>query len=82
MACVIELYREMTEEDDAPTPGTQKQVVDFILADPELCPEASDWARAAEIGEATTNALGARESVSAYACLSAIDETIVTLAPG
>ena len=36
LAYVIELYRELTEENGAPTLGTQNQVVDFILADPEL----------------------------------------------
>ena len=36
MAYVIELYREMTEENGAPMLGTQNQVVDYILAEPEL----------------------------------------------
>ena len=36
LAYVIELYRELTDENGAPTLGTQNQIVDFILADPEL----------------------------------------------
>ena len=36
LAYAIELYRELTEENGAPSLGTQNQVVDFILADPEL----------------------------------------------
>lgn len=56
MTYVIELYREMTQENGAPTLGTQNRVVDFILADPELCLAVSDWARAFEIEEAATNA--------------------------
>jgi hypothetical protein len=55
MAYVVELYREMTEENGAPTLGTQNQVVEFILADPELCLAVSPWARTAEIEEATTH---------------------------
>ena len=54
MAYVVELHREMTEENGAPTLGTQNQVVEFILADPELCLAVSRWAGTAEIEEATT----------------------------
>jgi len=36
VAYVIELFRELTEENGAPALGTQNQVVDFILADAEL----------------------------------------------
>jgi hypothetical protein len=54
MAYVIELYRELTEENGAPTLGIQNQVVDFILADPELREAVSDWARSVDIDEATT----------------------------
>ena len=35
---------ELTEENGAPTLGTQNQAVDFILADPELCRAVADWA--------------------------------------
>lgn len=55
MAYVIKLYHELTEENGAPTLGTQNQVVDFILADPELSRAVSDWARTVEIDEATTD---------------------------
>ena len=48
MAYVIELYRELTEENGAPSLGTQNQVVDFILADPELREAVARWARIAE----------------------------------
>jgi hypothetical protein len=51
---VIRLYDELTEENGAPTLGTQNQAVDFILADPELCRAVADWAGTTEIGEATT----------------------------
>ena len=54
LAYVIELYDELTEENGAPTLGTQNQAVDFILADPELCRAVADWARTTEIDEATT----------------------------
>ena len=54
VAYVIELYRELTEENGAPTLGTQNQTVDFILADPELRDAVASWARLAEIEEATT----------------------------
>jgi hypothetical protein len=37
LAYVIALYHELTEENGAPTLGTQNQAVDFILGDPELC---------------------------------------------
>ena len=54
IAYVIELYRELTEENGAPTLGTQNQTVDFILADPELRDAVARWARLAETEEATT----------------------------
>ena len=54
VAYVIELYRELTEENGAPALGTQNQSVDFILADPELRDAVTRWARLAEIEEATT----------------------------
>jgi hypothetical protein len=43
VAYAIELYRELTEENGAPSLGTQNQVVDFILADPELGAAAAHW---------------------------------------
>ena len=54
LAYVIRLYDELTEENGAPTLGTQNQAVDFILADPELCRAVAEWARTANIDEATT----------------------------
>ena len=51
---VIRLYDELTEENGAPTLGTQNQAVDFILADPELCRAVAAWAKTANIDEATT----------------------------
>src|SRR5438045_8807363 len=54
LAYVIRLYDELTEENGAPTLGTQNQAVDFILGDPELCRAVTDWATTTEIDEATT----------------------------
>src|SRR5438552_15844876 len=54
LAYVIELYHELTEENGAPTLGTQNQAVDFILADPELRHAVAAWAGTTEIDEATT----------------------------
>lgn len=41
---VIELYDELSQENGAPTLGTQNQVVDFILSDLELCAAVMQWA--------------------------------------
>jgi len=54
LAYAVALYRELTEENGAPTPGTQNQVVDFILADPERRRHVAAWAAAARVLEATT----------------------------
>ena len=54
LAYVIELYRELTVENGAPTLGTQNQGVDFIRADPELRRAVTAWAETAGIDEATT----------------------------
>jgi len=54
LAYAIELYRELSEENGAPSLGTQNQVVDFILADPELRAAAAHWAQLVESDEATT----------------------------
>lgn len=54
LAYVIALYEEVTEENGAPTLGTQNQAVDFILSDPELRQAVSAWAARTPIGEATT----------------------------
>ena len=50
---VAELYRELSQENGAPTLGTQNQAVEFILADPELRAAVVVWGRAAD-REATT----------------------------
>src|SRR5438874_1875511 len=57
IAYVIELYRELTAENGAPSLGTQNQVVEFILADPELREAAAQWGQAADPDEATTQPL-------------------------
>src|SRR4030088_3741988 len=54
LAYVIRLYDELTEENGAPTLGTQNQAIDFILADPELCRAVEEWAQTANIDEGTT----------------------------
>jgi hypothetical protein len=41
---VIALYRDLTAENGAPLPGTQNQVADAILADPDLCEYVRRWA--------------------------------------
>ena len=51
---VIEVYRELSEENGAPTPGTQNQAVNFILADPALRRGVQEWARRHRPDEATT----------------------------
>ena len=57
IAYVIELYRELTAENGAPSLGTQNQVVEFILADPELREAVVQWGQAADPDEATTQPL-------------------------
>lgn len=54
LAYVIELYRELSGENGAPSLGTQNQAVDFICADPELSRAIVEWGRRARIDEATT----------------------------
>ena len=54
LAYAIELYRELSEENGAPSLGTQNQVVDFILADPELRAAVAHWGRLVDSDEATT----------------------------
>jgi len=51
---VIRLHADLTSEHGAPTLGTQNQVVDFILADPELSRAVATWAAMPNIGEAST----------------------------
>ena len=54
LAYAIEVHRELSEENGATCLGTQNQVVDFTLADPELRAAVAHWARLAESDEATT----------------------------
>jgi hypothetical protein len=54
LAYVIELYRELSGENGAPTLGTQNQAVDFILADAERRRGVTEWSATASIEEATT----------------------------
>jgi hypothetical protein len=54
IAYTIELYRELTDENGAPSLGTQNQVVDLILADPHLRAAIEAWARTVQTEEATT----------------------------
>ncbi|MBV8889670.1 MAG: hypothetical protein JO305_08400 [Alphaproteobacteria bacterium] len=54
LAYVGELYRELSQENGAPTLGTQNQAVDFILTDAELSRAISAWARSHNTAEATT----------------------------
>jgi hypothetical protein len=53
LAYVTELYRELSAENGAPTLGTQNQVVDFILADPELRAAVAAWGNNEDTEEAT-----------------------------
>jgi hypothetical protein len=53
LAYVTELYRELSAENGAPTLGTQNQVVDFILADPQLLAAVAAWGNTEDTGEAT-----------------------------
>src|ERR1700686_2074876 len=54
LAYVIELYRELTAENGAPTLGNQNQAVDFIRADPDLRRAVAAGAERVRTGEATT----------------------------
>ena len=53
LAYVIALYHELTEENGAPTLGTQNQAVDFILADPDLSRAVAEWAGTRDVDEAS-----------------------------
>lgn len=72
VAYAIELYRELSTENGAPSPGTQNQAVDFIRADPELRAAVVEWGRRAQIDEASTDPPrrlpggGAHDRIRAY----------------
>ena len=53
-AYVIELYRELTEENGVLGVGAQNQAVNFILADPLLSRYAKQWGESPRVDEATT----------------------------
>jgi hypothetical protein len=53
LAYVIELHHELTDENGAPTLGTQNQAVEFIRADPRLRLAVTAWAKTTDIEEAT-----------------------------
>ena len=83
LAYAIELYRELTEENGAPSLGTQNQVVEFILADPELRAAVAHWGPLIESDEATTAPPrrlpcdGAYRRISAY-LQSIMDQPVFT----
>ena len=52
-AYVIELYRELSDENGAPLPGTVNQAVTLIVADPQLAAAVRAWAAEARPGEAS-----------------------------
>jgi hypothetical protein len=86
IAYIIELYREVTGENGAPSLGTQNQVVDFILSDPELREAVAEWALTAETEEATTEPPRRLSCDAAYqrirAHLQAAMEPPVFMRPG
>jgi hypothetical protein len=51
LAYVDALYRELTQENGAPALGTRNQLVDFILADPELRAAVARRGRMVEAAE-------------------------------
>jgi hypothetical protein len=77
VAYVTELFRELTEENGAPTLGTQNQVVDFILADMELREAVAQWGRTVETGEATTQPPRRLPSDPAYWRIRAYMQSII-----
>jgi hypothetical protein len=77
VAYVIELYRELSEENGAPSLGTQNQAVDFILADPELCAAAARWSQLVDSDEATTTPLRRLPFDPAYRRIRAYLEAIM-----
>jgi hypothetical protein len=86
LAYAIELYRELSEENGAPSLGTQNQVMEFILADPELRAAVAHWARLVESDEATTAPPRRLPCDAAYRRISAylqsiMDQPVFTL-PG
>lgn len=86
LAYVIELYRELSGENGAPSLGTQNQVVDFIRTDPELRDAVTRWAPNHTSEEATTELPRRLPCDAAYrrirSCLEAAMEQPVFTRPG
>jgi hypothetical protein len=51
--CNRAAHHELTDENGAPTLGSQNQAVEFIRADPELRLAVIAWAKTVDIDEAT-----------------------------
>lgn len=77
VAYAIELYRELTEENGAPSLGTQNQVVDFILTDPELREAVTRWSDLTEADEAKTTPPRRLPCDAAYRRVKAFLESIM-----
>ena len=77
LAYAVALYRELSEENGAPSLGTQNQVVDFILADPELRAAVAHWGRLVDSGEATTAPPQRLPCDSAYRRIRALLQSIM-----
>jgi hypothetical protein len=76
----------LSQENGAPSPGTQNQAVEFILADPQLRAAIHEWGRTARIDEATTRPQQRLPGGAAYdrirAYLTRIMEPPVFTRPG
>jgi hypothetical protein len=77
VAYAIKLYRELTAENGAPSLGTQNQVAEFILADPELCRAVAQWGRVFESDQATTTPARHLPCDGAYRRVKAYFESIM-----
>jgi hypothetical protein len=86
IAYAIELCREITEENGAPTLGIQNQTIDFILANPALRDAVARWAQLAGTEEATAEPPRRLPCDDAYrrirACLESAVEPPVFSRPG
>jgi hypothetical protein len=77
LAYAIELYRELTHENGAPTLGTQNQIVDFILADPELREAVARWGEAVETDGARTRVPRRLPNNAAYRRIRDFAESLI-----
>ncbi|GEM_PF-1351478 len=78
LAYVDALYRELTQENGAPVLGTQNQVVDFILADPEL---RAAVARCGRMVEAAETAVGPPQRLPQDAVYERVRERLTAAMP-